>query len=101
GKAVALALEPLLLRLSGTAALVAGENLLHEPPGFAPPGLEAGSDSFGVFAELADVEHGVPTVTQRRGAATRQGVGDQGLSGWPRATGGLRFSCGGRFSSDS
>jgi hypothetical protein len=58
-------LEGLFLGFPGTAALVAGEDLVDEAPGLPSAGLEAGLDSFGVFAELSDVEHGAGIVTQR------------------------------------
>ncbi len=65
-EAVPLALEGLLLGLAGAAAFVARENLVDKAPGLPVAVLEAGLDSFGVFAELADVEHGAGIVTQHR-----------------------------------
>ena len=41
------------------------EDLVDEAPGLPSAGLEAGLESFGVFAELSDVEHGAGIVTQR------------------------------------
>src|SRR5690606_7821030 len=58
GDLLALGLEALLFGLGAAAGFVAGEDVVDEGPVVAPAGLEARADGVGVFADLADVEHG-------------------------------------------